>query len=99
MSLIGPSLFRGEPRGRLLAGPIHIRIEVGENAIKEGEIFFILGGLRQARGIDLAQESNRVMTESLPKSIVKTTKQARCFGLPGPPQVVRQLTEAGETCG
>jgi hypothetical protein len=47
-------------------GLIHVRIKVGEYTIEEFKIFFIFGSLLQTGAVNLAQESNWVVTKPIP---------------------------------
>src|SRR5581483_6378797 len=76
-----------------------IRIKTRKDAIIDGKIILVLGGLVEPRPSDLTQKSNRVVAEPFPQSIIEAAKDARRFRLPGPPQVVSQFAEPLQTFG
>ena len=76
---------------------LQVVIELGENAIVQSQILIVLCGFIESRALHLAQQQNRIVGQPFPQIVVDARKQTLRVGMPGPPQVVRQLTQAIDT--
>lgn len=78
---------------------VHIGIKIGQHCIKQADIGRIAGRLVKSPLTHFAQQLDRVMVDQFPQIRIDLRIQRLGFGMPAPPQVICQLSQAGNTLG
>ena len=76
-----------------------VRVPLGHQAVVDGQVLGVASGLLQPRLVDLAQHDDGVVIGALPRFAVQLPEQPSGVGLPGPVEVVTEVTEPVDALG